>query len=118
MKQLQRAGSVFISAALFSSMAFSHLPEKDAALSTISVTPLNWTGFYAGLNIGGVKNTMNLTDVQATTFNATIEQVTNPQFSGGFQLGVRRQSDSTKTSGVYGVEFSADFSNASVSKQY
>ena len=114
MKQLQLAGSVIISASLYSCIAFSQASLKDVD----TATPHNWSGVYVGLNAGVVKNTMNMTDVQATTFNATIEQASNPDFLGGFQFGLRRQLDPLKSSGVYGLEFSANFSNASSTNEY
>lgn len=83
-----------------------------------NITPHNWTGFYAGLNAGAVNHTMKITDTNAATFNATLEQVTNPKLSAGFQAGYRQQLDLTKVSGVYGVEFSANFSNTTFKKQY
>lgn len=109
-------GGLFISVSLLSSTVFAHILMKDeVSPSRISY---NWTGLYGGLNIGAVQHTMYITDNQATTFNATIQQTSNPHFTGGFQLGYRRQMDLTQVSGVYGVEFSAEFSNDTFYKQY
>lgn len=108
MKQSALTGSILISTALFSCMAFSHSPA----------TAYNWSGYYAGLSAGLVKNTLNMTDLQATTFNASIEQAANPQFSGGVQLGARHQIEQGSISGLYGLEFSANFSNASSNNVY
>ncbi len=82
------------------------------------VTPHNWTGYYGGINIGGVKNTMDITDNQATSFNATLQQTMNPQPTAGLQIGYRRQLDPTKTSGVFGIELSANVANATFDKNY
>jgi opacity protein-like surface antigen len=116
MKQFRLATSVLISASLFSSIVFADTVMKDLPLSTTA--PFNWTGFYGGLNIGAVRHTMNITDNQATSFNATIEQVANPGLTAGFQVGYRRQTDLTHVSGVYGVELSANLSNLTFDKEY
>lgn len=115
MKQLSLVVSLYAGISLISFNLFA-APAlmKDEAISV----PYNWTGFYGGLNLGAVKHTMKVTDNQAASFSATIEQVTNPRFTGGFQLGLRHQIDPTKTSGVYGMEFSANFSNAHFNKIY
>jgi opacity protein-like surface antigen len=47
-----------------------------------------------------------------------LQQVSNPSLTGGFQVGYRRQLDLARASGIYGVEFSANFSNASFNKEY
>lgn len=115
MKQLNLVVSLFASISLISSSAFADQAlMKDEAIAA----PYNWTGFYGGLNLGAVKHTMEVTDNQAASFSATINQITNPRFTGGFQLGIRHQIDPTKTSGVYGLEFSANFSNAHFNKIY
>lgn len=72
----------------------------------------NWTGYYAGVNAGIVKHTMNITDTQAVTFNATIQQTTDPSSTGGLQVGYRRQLNPSQASGVYGIELSTNFSDA------
>jgi outer membrane immunogenic protein len=118
MKQLPLAASIFMSTLLLSSTTFAHVSMKDETLSLATTTPYNWTGVYAGLNAGAVKYTMDVTDNQASAFNATIKQVSNPRFTGGFQVGYRRQLDLTKTSGVYGLEFSMHFSNANFNQTY
>jgi opacity protein-like surface antigen len=97
-------------------MAFSHTLLKDEALS--SAPPYNWSGLYAGINLASVKNIMNMTDVEATSFFSTIEQASRPQLSGGFQVGARHQLDSSPISGVYGLEFSANFANATSKNTY
>lgn len=114
MKQFKQITSLFISTSLLSSAIFAHALQKDDALSV----SYNWTGFYAGLNAGIMKHTMNMTDNQATTFSATIQQVSNPEFTGGFQAGYRRQLNMVQTSGVYGLEFSANFANSQSKKEY
>lgn len=78
----------------------------------------NWSGFYVGGNVGATKNTLNITDINAVSFNATLEQATNPQFSGGFQAGYRQQLNTNQCTGVYGLEFSAHFSNVQFTKEY
>ena len=114
MTQLKLATSLFMSTLLLSSTATAHRSHKDETTSLI----YNWTGLYAGLNAGIVKNTMNVTDNDATTFNATIQQVSNPKFTGGLQVGYRRQLDLTRVSGVYGLEFSTNFAAAKFHKLY
>jgi outer membrane immunogenic protein len=118
MKQFKLAASLFVSISLLSSAAFAQISFKDEAIPFAVTAPHDWTGFYAGLNAGAVRHTLSITDNQATTFNATIQEVSNPQFTGGFQLGYRRQLDLTKASGIYGLEFSANFSNATFNKEY
>ncbi len=117
MKQFRLVSSAIVSTLLFSSVAFAHVSFKDE-LMAVSPEFYNWTGFYAGLNAGIVNHTMNITDNSAASFLATIQQVSNPRFTGGLQLGYRRQIDFTKVSGVYGVEGSVDFSDAQFSKEY
>ena len=107
-----------IVASFFSTTSFAYLSLKGEDMPTTVTAPHNWTGFYAGLNAGAVNHTMNITDTQAVTFNATIQQVSNPKLTGGFQVGYRRQVDLTKASGVYGAELSANFANATFNKQY
>jgi len=116
MKRFKLAASIFVSISLLSSAAFAQAALKGEVMP--AVAPYNWTGFYAGLNAGFVNHTMNITDTQAASFLATIQQVSNPRFTGGFQAGYRRQLDLTRVSGVYGLEFSADFSNAGFKKEY
>lgn len=111
MKQFKLTSPWFVSAAFLLVSTFSHSASKDYAL-------YNWTGLYLGVNAGAVKHTMHVTDNQATTFFATIQQEADPQFTGGFQLGYRKQLDPIKTSGVFGLEFSADFANADFTNDY
>jgi outer membrane immunogenic protein len=121
MKTFKLAASLFVSASLLSSVAIAHARTvmKDEVLPVATITaPYNWTGFYAGLNIGAVQHTMNINDDQAAAFFATIKQVGNPAFTGGFQVGYRRQLDLTKTSGIYGIEFSTEFANVRFKNQY
>jgi len=118
MKRSKLAAVIFVNVSLLSSATFAHVSLKGEDMPVEVRAPYNWTGFYAGLNAGAVQHTMNITDIQAATFNATIQQVTNPAFTGGFQLGYRHQLDLTKASGVYGLEFSGNFSNATFNSQY
>jgi opacity protein-like surface antigen len=111
MSQFKLITSLFVSATLLSTASFAQTIFKDEAMSVAVNAPHNWTGFYAGLNAGLVNHTMNITDNQATAFFATVQQVSNPKFEGGFQIGYRRQLDLNKVSGVFGVELNADFSN-------
>ena len=106
--------SLIISTSLYSCATFAHDYQKDESINA----PYNWSGIYAGLNIGAVKHTLNMTDNQAASFNATIQQVLNPKITGGLQFGIRRQMDPFKTSGVYGLEFDAHFANARFIKNY
>lgn len=116
MKQRKLAVSVLVSTLILSSSAYAHALMKDEVMPVSTIH--NWTGFYAGLNIGAVNHTMKMTDNQAASFLATIEQVSNPKFTGGIELGYRRQLDLAQVSGVYGLELSANFSNAQFKKQY
>lgn len=117
MKCFKSAVFIFISTSLLPAISLAQTPiiDKDQAISS---APFGWTGYYAGLNIGAVKHTMNITDNQAVTFNATIQQVTDPSVTGGFQLGYRRQFNPSPSSGVFGLELSTHFSNASSNKEY
>lgn len=81
-------------------------------------TSYNWSGYYAGLNLGAVKHSMDITDINATTFNATLHQTANPSITGGVQIGYRHQMDLTPVSGVFGVELSANLANASTDQVY
>lgn len=109
--------TLFISSVVLSSAALAHLSLKGEATADPKTTH-HWTGYYGGFNAGLVNHTTNITDNQATTFNATLQQVTNPKITGGFQLGYRRQLDVARTSGLYGVEFSTNFANVEFSKNY
>jgi len=113
MKQFKFATSILIGALLFSTSAFSYTGSKDDVIASD-----NWTGLYAGLNFGYVKHTMNITDVQAATFYATIQQAANPRITGGFQAGMRKQVDLAIVSGVYGIEFSGNYTNSTFKKEY
>ena len=105
--------TIFLSIiSLFSSASFSQTLATDAQL-------YNWNGVYAGINAGIVKHTMNITDIQATTFYATIQESSNPDFTGGLQLGYRHNLNlSNPISGVYGLEFSTNFASASFKQEY
>lgn len=104
-------------ALLLSSSSFAGVSFKGEATTPIP-TYYNWTGLYAGFNIGALNHTLDMTDVEATSFNATIQQVSNPKFTGGLQIGYRQQINFTHTSGVYGLELSSNFSNALFKKHY
>jgi opacity protein-like surface antigen len=117
MKQFKLAASAAVIAALCSSGVFAHVSLKGDAMPVVEL-PYNWTAYYGGFSIGAVDHNMKVTDVKATSFNSTIEQVSNPKFSVGFQAGYRRQVDLTKASGVFGIEASGQFSNASFKKTY
>ena len=116
MKLFKLAAPLLVSASILSSTAFAGGLEVEVL--TPVAESYNWTGFYAGLNVGGVKNTMNITDNDATSFNATLEQAANPSFVGGFQAGYRYQIDMAQASGVYGIEFSANFADAKYDKTF
>lgn len=94
-------------------MTFAQVLLKDK-----DYIPYHWTGVYAGISAGAVKHTMNITDLQAVTFNATIQQVTNPSFTGGLQAGYRKQLNAAQASGVVGVEVNTNFANAKSAKIY
>lgn len=116
MKHCKLALSIFVSTSLVSSTAFAHAIMKDAQANPAA--PYNWTGYYIGLNAGAMKQTLSMTDNQASSFNATIDQASDLAFTGGLQVGYRRQLDLGKASGVYGVEFSANSSNVSYHQKY
>jgi outer membrane immunogenic protein len=114
MKQLTHAAPLFLGLSLFSSAALA----GGLDVVVVNSEPYDWTGFYAGLNAGIVKHSMDITDNQATSFYATIQQVSNPQFTGGFQLGYLYQMALAPASGVFGIEFNGNFTNARSSEQY
>lgn len=105
---------LILASLVISSSCFAQLSLKGEVLSAAH----NWTGFYVGANLGAVNHSLDLTDVEATSFNATLHQVSNPKLTGGIQLGYRQQCDLSSASGVYGLEFSANFSDAQFNKQY
>lgn len=108
---------LYISITFLALMNLTHAASKDKDLA-ISTESYNWTGYYAGLNAGAVKHTMNITDNQAVTFNATIQQETDLSFTGGLQIGYRRQLNPSPFSGVFGLELSTNFADAESTKQY
>lgn len=110
------SASLFCSTALLSTMASAVVDMKDKDLSPVSVHP--WSGFYAGVNVGLIQHTLSITDNQAVTFNATIQQITNPSFSGGFQLGYRRQLNPSHIAPVLGLEFEMNFTDSSFNTLY
>src|ERR1700733_4895000 len=101
--------------ACFASCVSAQPYMKD---DTLPARHRDWTGFYIGLNAGVVNHTMDLTDTNAVFFNATVRQVSDPKFTGGIQGGYRRQLDCNWVSGVYGVELSANVTDARFSTQY
>ncbi len=111
MKRYMSIGAV-LSCVLFSSAGSAQVLLKD------EVNVSTWSGLYAGLNIGVVRNALSMTDVDAVAFYATIKQALNPQLTGGVQVGYRKQLDSARVSGVYGLEFSANFMNAKFQEVY
>lgn len=117
MNRITLISPLLITSVLLSSNLFAHTSLKGEVMP-IAATPYNWTGFYIGANAGLINHTMNITDVNATTFNATLQQTTNSKLTGGLQAGYRRQLDLNSVSGVYGLEISANFSNAKFSKEY
>lgn len=117
MKQAQVAISFIASTLFLFSPLFAHSSLKNETTPLPSANN-DWTGFYLGLNVGVVNHTLNMTDTASASFRSTIQQVSNPNLTGGFQVGYRRLLDLTKASGVYGLELSTNFSNADYSKQY
>jgi outer membrane immunogenic protein len=113
MKKFVQNVSVLVTTAILSTSSFAALSLKGELPSAY-----NWTGFYIGLNAGTVNHTMNITDNQATSFNATIQETNNYVFTGGLQLGYRRQIDLSQVSGVYGIELSGNYANANFNQQY
>ena len=109
MKYIRLAVLTFVGTSLLSSAACATF-EPTAAY--------NWTGFYAGGNVGLVSHTMDVTDTDATTFLSTLHQVSNPSWSAGLQGGYRRQLNMCPVTGVYGLEASFNFSNARFDKTY
>jgi|GEM_PF-1984646 opacity protein-like surface antigen len=119
MKHFKLCTSLVLSTAFLSSTVFAvSFNEWKQEVMMPPASPYVWTGYYAGLNLGLVQHTMDITDVNASTFYATIQQNMNPKWIGGLQAGYRRQTDCLRVSTVYGIEFSADFANAKYSKEY
>jgi len=109
-------GMRFFSIPLFATALLWAGPTFSGSMA--DPAPHDWTGFYAGLNAGMVKHTMSITDIQASTFYATLQEVSNPSFTGGIQAGFRKQLSQSKASGVYGLELSANFSRAAFNQVY
>jgi hypothetical protein len=101
---------------LLSSPAFANFSFKGE--TTAMSSAYTWTGFYAGVNVGALNHTMYLTDTEATSFYATLQQVSNPALSGGLQFAYLRQLTQARVSSVYGASLSVDFSNATFQKNY
>lgn len=118
MNYFQLAVSVWISASLLPGLTFASVLSKDELISPPIAEGYDWTGFYAGIDLGLVKQTMNITDTQATTFYATLQQEFNPRFIGGFQLGYRHQINPARVTAIYGLEFNANFSDSKSTREY
>ena len=89
------------------------LPYGSAAVADVPGSSYNWTGFYAGLNMGGAVNDSKYTLSPSGNFltDPTVSPTENPlrtdraghgggAFTGGGQLGYNYQSGSL----VFGVE--------------
>jgi opacity protein-like surface antigen len=118
MKPFKLSAPLFIILSLLSSVAFAHLSLKDEGPPTSTSVFCNWTGYYGGLNLGALNHTLNMTDNQAVAFFATITQASNHELSGGLQVGYRKQLELTPFSGIGGIEFSTNITNASFNKEY
>ncbi len=114
MKNHKLAASIFLSISVVSSPVFAAL-YKGEVLPTAGY---NWSGYYAGLNAGVVNHAMDISDTQGASFLSTLHQVTNPSITGGLQVGYRQEVDLSSLAGVYGVELSANISNAAFDKTY
>lgn len=114
--------SLLVAAFLTSSILISTASYANVSLKgeAFAATPseYNWSGFYAGLNAGLVRHTLQMTDNQAVSYYATIQQTGNPKLTGGLQVGYRTQMDLTKASGVFGLELAANFANDQFKKEY
>lgn len=99
-------------------LTLSNIGLANQGTPAQSTSVYQWSGLYLGGNLGAVKHTMNVTDNQATSFNATIQETSNPQLTGGLQLGYRRSLELTNITGVYGLEFSTNFSQANFNETY
>lgn len=116
MKSIKFVSTLFVvSTSLLACANMAYAGEMQAIAAS---APYNWSGLYVGLNAGAVKHTMNITDNQAATFFATIQQDADPQITGGFQLGYRHQLAMSQASGVFGLELSANFSNADFNQEF
>jgi opacity protein-like surface antigen len=114
MQQIKHAITIVSSLLLLFILTTTHAAMKD----DISRTPHDWSGYYIGLNIGAINHTMDLTDTNATYFNATLHQVSDPRLAGGIQGGYRHQVDCNRVSAVYGLELTANLSDARFSEDY
>lgn len=113
MKPFKIAAPLLVNLLLFSSTAMAHITMKDEMPIT-----KNWSGFYAGVNVGAVNHTMTITDTEAASFLASWQQVSNPSITAGLMGGYRQQLDLNNVTGVYGAEISANVANANFQKQY
>lgn len=75
-------------------------------------------GYYVGLNAGFINHTMDITDINASSFLSTIQQVSNPKATGGILIGYRHQFVHDRVTSVYGAELSFNFASARYNEEF
>lgn len=113
MKSNKVLAAILSSISLLSSSAFASHYKGE-----LPPTGYRWTGWYAGINGGVVNHAMDITDTKGASYLSTLHQVTNPSMTGGLQVGYRHEVGLSEMAGVYGLELSANISNAAFNKQY
>src|SRR5260221_3260625 len=117
MKHFKLASSAVILASIFSTVAYAKTSYKDE-VPMVAAAPFSWTGFYVGVNLGGIHYSQYVSDIDEADFDSTLHLDADFKWSGGFQLGWRYQLDCALASGVFGVEGSVDWTNADYSKTF
>lgn len=121
MKHVKLAASALVLASLFSTATYASPSFKgDFKGEAMPVMPsyFSWTGFYVGANLGGIGYSQYVTDIDEADFDSTIHLDSDVKWSGGLQLGWRYQVDCALASGVFGIEGSADWTNAKYNKTF
>lgn len=117
MKHVKLVTSAFVLASLFSSVTFANASYKGEVMPLMPAY-YNWTGFYAGVNVGGVDYTSYVTDIDQFDYDSTLRLDPNASWTGGLQIGWRYQVNNAPAAGVFGVEGSFNWVNHTYSTTF